>query len=223
MAAGVCGDDGVAEGGKGGAEPLFAGFELAGVDIAEGHGLEDVVGKEAEAESGDEGGEIEGAEGVVDAAAYCIGVGGVALGLLELHVADEVGDPEHEDAAVIGKDLAAGEVGVAGLVEEDSLGEVVAAGLDEGTELNDLVEAVRPFDELIEDVELGVELNEGCVVGGEVAGLAGVEIAALARLCVLDEGLGLAEGDEDLLGVVDAGLIADDDKELTARDEAVGG
>ncbi len=137
-AVGVGGDDGVAEAGEGGAEPGLALFELAGVDVAEGHGFEDVIAEEAEAEDGDEGGEIDGDVGVADAAASGVGVGGDEGGFLQLNLVDEVVDPDHEDAAAVGEDLLAGGLGVAGLVEEDGVGELGELGLDEGAELGEL-------------------------------------------------------------------------------------
>jgi Mg2+/Co2+ transporter CorC len=74
---------------------------------------------------------------------------------------------------------------------------------------------------LLKQAKLGIELGEGLIVGIEVSGFACIKIAALASLSAFDEGLGFIEGDEDLLGVVDAGLIPNEFGQLTARNESV--
>jgi hypothetical protein len=74
---------------------------------------------------------------------------------------------------------------------------------------------------LLEEVKLGIDLGEGEIVGGEVPGLAGIEIAALAGLRFRNEGLGLVDGNEHLLGVLHVGLMADQVGQLTLCNEGV--
>ena len=149
------------------------------------------------------------------------GAGGGEGGFAKLNIGDEVSDLDHDEAAAIGEDLGACGVGIAGLIESDGVGELGELGLGEAAELDDLGLLGGIADELLEEVELGIELCEGEVVGVEVSGLAGVEVAALAGLGVLDEGLGLVDGDEHLLGVLHVGLMADQVCQLTPGDEGV--
>ena len=107
--------------------------------------------------------------------------------------------------------------------EADGFGELGELGLGEAAELGDLglLRGIAAG-QLLEEVKLGIELCDGVIVRVEVLGFAGIEIAALAGLRVLDEGLGLVEGDEHLLGVLHAGLVADQDGQLTPGNEGVG-
>ena len=168
VAATVGGDDGVAEAGEGGAEPLFALFELAGVDFALCHRLGDVVGEEEEAGGGDERGEVDGDVGVADAAARVFRAGGLKGGFLELNFADEVIDLDHDEAATVGEDERAGGIGIAGIVEPDGLGELSQLGLGEGAKLRYLSQLGRIFEHLLKEIKLGIELSEGLIVGVEV-------------------------------------------------------
>jgi len=223
IAASVGGDDGVAEAGEGGTEPLFALLELAGVDFALGHGLGDEVGEKEEAGGGDEGGEIDGDNGIADAAAGGGGAGSGEGGLAEFNFGDEISDLVHDEAAAIGENLVACSVGVTGLREADGVGELGELGLGEAAELEDL-SLLRGIaaGQLLEEVKLGIELCDGEIVRVKVLGFAGIEIAALPGLRVLDEGLGLVDGDEHLLGVLHVGLVADEVGQLTPGNEGVG-